>query len=150
MAVGRIERDALYLTIRSHGALIKKNHSISQRNFLQICWMLAFWMSENVRQSMALEYQKRFVKDVCLRSIFFLKRSAFIVALFLGRLSPRCGGLAVGPAAVSGVGASARPCSRGASVPSGSMGPAVWGAGGPSDGQAGAGEYAQGGQVVLR
>ena len=79
--------------------------------------MLAFWMSENVRQSMALEYQKRFVKDVCLRSIFFLKRSAFIVALFLGRLSPRCGGLAVGPAAVSGVGSSAPPCPRGASVP---------------------------------
>ena len=128
MAVGRIERDALYLTIRSHGALIKKNHSISQRNFLQICWMLAFWMSENVRQSMALEYQKRFVKDVCLRSIFFLKRSAFIVALFLGRSSPRRGGGSAPPgASVSGVGAGG-----------------WWG------GQAGAGGYAQGGQVVLR
>ena len=55
MAVGHTERGALYLTIRSRGALIKKNHSISQRNFLQICWMLTFWMSENVRQNVALE-----------------------------------------------------------------------------------------------
>ncbi|EFW26428.1 hypothetical protein HMPREF9057_02213 [Actinomyces sp. oral taxon 171 str. F0337] len=45
------------------------------------------------------------MNDVCLRSVFFLKRSAFIVALLLGRSSPQCGGSDVGAA----VGSSARP-----------------------------------------
>ena len=34
---GHTELDVLYVTIRSRATLIKKNHSISQRNYLQIC-----------------------------------------------------------------------------------------------------------------
>jgi len=55
MAVGHTELDVLYVTIRSLGALIKKNHSISQRNFLQICWTSVFWLSEIVCHIVALE-----------------------------------------------------------------------------------------------
>ena len=85
------------------------------------------------------------MNDVCMKSIFFLKRSAFIVAVFWGA---RHLAAVVSPSGRVLCRVSGRPLGLtppDASVPDGSMARV-----GRWCGQAGTGGYAQGGQVVLR